>query len=218
MLGAFLFGHLLGQAEYNRVAEQLLVSEQEREALDVENRQLAAELSAITHKSFTSDEAIARLQNSLSELRVQRVRLQEELEMFRNLASGGENITGIAIDNVSITASGDDRYQLDLRLIQPRGRKRVAGNLDIRFAGDSAGEAVSFALQELILAGEVSEDFDFRYFEQFSNEIQLPQGFSPVQVEITADPVNPYRSSLKKVQLSVPWEVSQPTNMASLSD
>lgn len=217
MLGAFLFGHLLGQAEYNRVAGQLLVSERERVALDVENRQMSAELSATTHKSFTSDEAIARLQNSLSDLRVQRVRAQEELNMFRNLASGGENITGIAVDAVSISEIGDTRYQLDLRLIQPRGRKRVAGKLSVKVAGESAGVAVSFDLQELLLVGQVA-DFDFRYYQQYRHELLLPHGFNPKQVEITANPVNPYRSSLKKVQSTVPWEVSQSANLASLSD
>ena len=233
VLSAFLFGHLLGQAEYNRVAERLQLSDAERESLDIENRQLSAELSAMVEKSYTNDEAVAGLQQSLAEIRVQRIKDGEELKMFRNLATGGENITGIAIDEVAITGFGENHYQLDLRLIQPRGRKRVSGEVDIKVVGEKADVAASLSLKELLLdartvshtgpgeaSGETVEfpNFDFRYFQQFQAEIVLPEGFTPEQIEINANPVNPHSPLIKNITMMVPWEASQSSSLLSLSN
>ena len=239
VLGAFLCGHLLGQAEYNKVANQLLLSEMERNSLDTQNRQMSGELSAMVQKAHSNDEAVAALQQSLSDLRVQRIREREELQMFRNLASGGENITGIAVEDVSITALGSsNNYGLDLRLTQPRGRKRVAGALSIMIVGENAaGLAQSIPLQDIqytdlqrqkALALAESADtgsepgeypaFDFRYYQNFQTSLSLPDGFTPELLKIVANPVNPYRSTLKKVSLTVPWAISHSDNLVSLTN
>lgn len=231
VLGAFLCGHLLGQTEYNKVADRLLHSEMQRQELDTENLQMSTELSAMVQKAYTNDEAVASLQQSLSDLRLQRIREREELQMFRNLASGGENITGIAVEDVAITAipqSQARQYGIDLRLTQPRGRKRTSGTLSIWIVGqNAAGEAFDIPLEDIQLnqepplaanaAGEYPV-FDFRYYQYFQAGFSLPQGFTPEGLKIVANPLNPYRSSLKKVTLTVPWEVSHSSRVASLSN
>ncbi len=234
VLAAFLSGHLLGQSEYNRVAERLLLSETERSTLDTENQRLSSELSEMVQKAYGNDEAVAALQQSLAEMRVQGIEEREELQMFRNLSAGGENITGLAIDNVAISAIRGSQYELDLRLTQPRGRKRVAGTLAVMIIGESAsGDAQALPLEDIRLDAtdrQISSsqtgsagfgefpDFDFRYFQRFQANLILPEGFKPELLEIVADPVNPYRPSLKKETITVPWETSHSADLASLTN
>lgn len=231
----FLAGFLAGQNHFNDVATKLVASEYERSVLATKNREMSLEISTLVQQRYSDEATIEDLQSAVTEVRKTRSREIEELKLYRNLSRGGENNTGIAISPLEIseltaganTEEGTSQYRLALTLTQPRGRQRVNGELALQIVGNLAsGERLELPVDKLLpdqVPGEASTPaseglgglggvngeyplFDFRYFQRFLVDVDLPAGFIPEGVIITATPENPYRSSIRQISTIAPWQ------------
>jgi len=234
VLAVFLGGYLLGRSSFNEVSRQLVASDFERAALDEQNREISAELNTLVQEKFSNQETINHLKVSLADIRVERSRENEELKLYRNLSKGGENITGLAINPVTLIQTEEGEHRLLMTLTQPRARRRVTGKLELSVKGtDSQGKAGEVAIQELL--GNHPDDasfmatsqmdakpgsatvpeFDFRYFQRFRFSVTLPDGFNPEHVQITANPAKRHQPAVRKVSRSIPWKVATSVNWAA---
>jgi len=221
VLGSVVVVFLLGWELGDRPAKEgALSSQQLREALlsvEDQNVQLGKQVRMLALRDNANAQAIAELNQSLTSLRLQRSRERQELMLFRNLATGGDSTTGILIDSFSIEAKGANNFELEWMLVQPQARKRVNGQLIARIEGSNPDAEidswVEIDLQPVSAkdAGVVqatSADFEFRYFEEFTASVELPDGFEPLVVKIIANPVQPYRPAVKRITGEYPWRVA----------
>lgn len=223
VLGAAVVVFLLGWELGDRPAKDGALSAQQlSEALlnaEDQNVHLSEQVRMLRLRESVNAQAITDLNQSLTSLRLQRSRERQELTLFRNLAAGGDSKTGILIDSFSIEAKGSNNFKLEWMLVQPQARKRVNGELTARIEGNNPdSEADSWVEIDLwpvsakddgVAQKEMdSADFEFRYFEEFTASVELPEGFEPLIVRITANPIRPYRPAIKRVTGEYPWRVA----------
>ena len=197
-----------------------LSSQQQNEmfsSLRDQNNQLKDQIRILTLRDSTNEQAINDLNQSLTSLRLQRSKERQELMLFRNLAKGGDSKTGILIDSFSIADTGANEFELEWLLIQPQGRKHVNGDLSVTIEGSQgdteADSLIVLDLQPRSLDSDGHTDtdttkFDFRYFQTFTAVANLPDGFEPLVVKITANPLQPHSPAIKRVISEYPWRVA----------
>ncbi len=153
VLTVFLAGWVVGSGTSDGPATISLTQERQFNELDKQNRQLSDEVHLLTAQRYSDEQTIRDLQTDLTDLRLTRSRERQELVMFRNLAKAGDDRKGIAIDAMTISDLGQQRFSIEWRLTQPRGRKRVSGDQTVVIEGtDAAGEYRSINIGSLTLS------------------------------------------------------------------
>ena len=151
----FLAGWVIGNGPATAPATLSLTQERQFTALDKQNRQLSDEVRLLTAQRYSDEQTIRDLQTDLTDLRLTRSRERQELAMFRNLAKADNNRKGIAIDGMTIADLGQQRFAIEWRLTQPRGRKRVSGDQIVVIEGtDANGEFRSINIGTMAITAE----------------------------------------------------------------
>src|SRR3546814_3934525 len=111
--------------------------------------------------------------------------------LFRYSAAPDQARAGVRVQEVRLSkASGaKNSHRFFLTLIQSvRQEKRVAGRIEMAIFGRSGANERKLALNDIApdVAGNLL--FSLKYFEEFSGQFQLPDGFKPQRVVISLIP------------------------------
>jgi hypothetical protein len=84
-----------------------------------------------------------------------------------------------------VPETGSGQYHLKFVLMQTgKPDKEVAGSALITIDGLQQGKPSSVTLGQIASSRRVSLAYSFRYFQDYDEPIQLPQGFEPTRVGI----------------------------------
>ncbi|MGH8446458.1 MAG: DUF6776 family protein [Solimonas sp.] len=178
----------------------------EAEQLRAERRQLTRDLRAArgeveqlkqqvvyAQRSTEIDtQACDTVRKSLTDLQAETSDLREQVAFYRGIAAPDQARAGVRVQELRLDkpANRKNVYRFFLTLIQSvRHEKRVGGRVELTIVGRSSGSAERrIALQEL--APDVARNllFSLKYFEEFSGEFQLPDGFTPQRMLVTLVP------------------------------
>jgi hypothetical protein len=133
-------------------------------------------------------------------------RLAEEVTFFKGLMSPNSLAKGLQVAELEVASTeevGQYSYQLLLTQVALR-RGFIAGDIRIdligRYTNDDAVDEAVLSLTELSTAEVYPLKFRFRYFQDMTGNLKLPDNFAPSRILVTAN-----QSGKEPMQVSFPW-------------
>lgn len=168
--------------------------------------QLAALQTSVAEAELARNverESYAVVQKSLAELQA-RVRAQrDELAFYQGIVSPKDGPAGPRVQRLDIERGATaGQYELHLLLIQSLLQEALtAGSIKLELEGTRAGQLVTLPLANTDESrGELP--FSFRYFQELQEQVSLPEGFTPVSINVEL------RSGRQAaVKQSFPWQL-----------
>ena len=194
----FQFGKRAAGLDYEQL-QSLVGSDAEQRArlVSMERRLVDAELAA-----SVDGQAVESLKETLDEQLAQISDLREEVRFYKRLMAPSDLERGLQIAEFELSpTAGAREVGYDLLLTQATERRSwVQGKVRVDVLGERAGEQVVISLQELAQLDAYPLKFRFRYFQDFTGTLSLPEGFEPVRVVVTAQ-----RSNGDELQKAFEW-------------
>lgn len=194
VFGASALGFVLGQrsAELDRVYLEAL--EVRSAALDSRVRTLTGELADVRLAQRVDAQAAQSLRDTIHELRDELGGLREEVTFYKSLMAPSSLERGLQIAELTVDrGAGAREYGWRLLLTQAAERRDwVQGGVELAVEGTR--QAGGSNVEEVLPLTEVAEldvyplKFRFRYFQNLTGALTLPDGFVPQAVLVTVTP------------------------------
>lgn len=169
-------------AERDSLRVELLSKTAEIEILSqqVANLRLASEVDKASNEG---------VRNEVITLKSQIAALEEDISFYRGLMAPTENRRGLTIGAVDVIATGiPRRYNFKIVVQQLATNHQVLnGSLRVNVIGHEGGQPRSIPLKDL--SSEISDEelkLRFKYFQNLTGQIELPEGFEPERIELVA--------------------------------
>jgi hypothetical protein len=175
------------------------------DTLEDENEKLRGDVAKAELARQVDQQAVVDIKKSLAELQAQVLKHREELTFYRGIVSPEDGIGGLRIQRFQVLPGGADRhYRLRLMLMQSmRQDAVVSGSVSVQIEGVRDNRPTQLTLADTSdekSGGQLP--FQFRYFQNLEQNIELPEGFEPraINVEVRSARAAPVRESY-------PWQV-----------
>ena len=200
--GGFFAGQWRAQQAISENADlRVALSETQVAEQELRNRVVDAELSLATQKFAVTD-----MRKQLTNMHSERAELLEELGFFRNLMTSDDGPRGLRVGDFDLY-SGEDPSSYNFVILVTQAekvRRLVSGKASLLVRGTMEGEDVQFSLAELGSNKKASLNFRFRYFQDLSGVLNLPENFVPQAVIVTVR-----TEKGPSVDRSFPWAVEE---------
>jgi hypothetical protein len=198
----------LGQrrAGHNRFEAQSIEAELRDQLLASrdEARRLKEQVALLETSDKVKAEAYRQVEGQLGELQVRIQEQQEDLAFYRGIVAADEQ-TGLRVQDFGVFQGVDGAFKLRLVLAQAlRNNNKVAGIVELDIEGERGGEPAVLGLRDVSAEGDKQLDFSFRYFQNLTTSLLLPEDFAPTRVKIR---LRPRSGGQKNVEASFDWEV-----------
>lgn len=195
-------------AGYDRMAASQQRTELEVEIgrLEKSNRDLRARLAALETMRVGHERERAEVSRTILDLQGRLARQQQDLAFYRGIVTQSAGALGVKIQQLRIeNADAPRRYRVRLTLVQAgRPESAVSGTVSLKVDGAAGSAGASHELASLTGQKQSELPFNFRYFENFEQEISLPEGFTPEKVTVV---VRATRKGVTPLTQSFPWKV-----------
>lgn len=187
--GSYFFGHEKGvaiqeQAIFERNKLRIELVDSKREASEYRQQVANLQLGSEVDRHASEDVRV-----EVIDLKAQIAELQEDISFYKGLMSPTANKRGLTIGSLNVLATDiSRRYQYKLVLQQLATRHQLlTGYLNVNVVGRQNGVQVTKPLKDLNdkLSNE-NIKLRFKYFQNFAGEMQLPEGFEPIRIELSA--------------------------------
>jgi hypothetical protein len=215
IIGLFALYVVYELGRYDAGYDRLAVSQQRSqlelriEELEKTNRELRTKMAELDTIRIGRNQERAELARTIGELQAQVARQQQDLAFYRGIVTQGGNSNatiGVKIHQLRISAAEDTgAYRVRLTIMQSmRPDEPVGGAVTLRVEGDSQGSATSLDLATLTKGKSRELPFNFRFLENFDQQIAIPDGFRPekLTVEVRSD-----RKGVTPLTQSYLWKV-----------
>ncbi len=175
-------------AGYDRqaAAQQRTELEVRIERLEKDNRELRTRLAeADTIRAGRAREQ-AEVARAMGELQAQVARQSQELAFYRGVVAQNANTLGVKIEQLHITAGKRPAtFTVHVSLVRSgRADAAASGTLHLSLDGTTEGHSRSLDLAALS-GGQVRElRYNFRYLQNFDQELSVPLAFKPEQLVV----------------------------------
>jgi hypothetical protein len=153
--------------------------------LEAENERQRRQLEAAEVARRVDREGYKQVERSLGDMQSQIARLNQDLSFYRGLVQP-ESVMHVKVQQMQIVPEATPgQFRLKFVLMQTgKPDKVVAGNAAISIDGLSRGKPSSLTFAQVAPNRRVSLAYSFRYFQDYDEPIQLPQGFEPTRVGV----------------------------------
>jgi len=214
VLAAAAFGYWLGLAKRDLDVTYLQALETRERALEARVDALNRELADSRLTQTVDSQAAQSLRETIAEMRDRLAGLREEVTFYKSLMAPSSLERGLQIaelDLASGEAGNEFTYQLLLTQAEER-RSWVQGRVEVevrgvRGGGDGSGAEEALPLSAISEVEDYPMRFRFRYFQDFSGRLTLPDGFRPQAVVVTATPSG---GGAERTERRFDWIVQQP--------
>jgi hypothetical protein len=178
------FGRYNAGYDRQAVAQQRTELEVKIEHLEKDNREMRTQLAELDTFRVGRAREQAELAKSMGELQAQVAQQSQELAFYRGVVAQGAASIGIKIEQVRITATEHPGvFSVHLSLLRSgRADTDALGSLLIGLDGAANGEAKSLDFAALTGGRTHELHYNFRYFQDFDQELTLPATFKPEQL------------------------------------
>jgi hypothetical protein len=154
-------------------------------SLEAENAKQRGQLEAAEVARRVDQEGYKQVNKSLGDMQSQIARLNQDLSFYRGLVQP-DSVIHVKVQQMQIvpeTVAG--QYRLKFVLMQTgKPDKEVAGSAAISIDGLQQGKPSNLTFAQVAPSHRVSLAYSFRYFQDYEELIQLPQGFEPTRVGV----------------------------------
>lgn len=160
------------------------------EQLKQENDKLKQRVAVLERADQVDRIASSDLQQTLREREEEIAGLRTDIAFYSRLVGGGARREGLAVHSVHVSALKDARaWNVTVTLTQNLKRSQVSeGKVQVAVEGVSRGQLKNLPWSELAAGGETGGmPFSFKYFQQVSGTVMLPEGFSPNRIKVLVD-------------------------------
>jgi hypothetical protein len=150
-------------------------------------------------------ETYASIEENLDELQARIQEQEEELAFYRGIVSPDDGVAGLRIQNVQIVAGeGEATHLLRVELVQAIvNNDRATGSVRATLRGTRDGGPAELGLDALGTESSATDiPYGFRYFQTLEVGLGLPEGFTPLEIEIQVWPRSPRGETIVQ---SFPW-------------
>ena len=195
------------QAGYNLVdaAQKRAELRSEIDERNLEIEALREQISILeTHKAIDA-EAYREVEASLTDLQAKIQEQRDAIAFYRGIVSPADGAAGLRVQDLTLAAGRSEReFSVRLVLVQAMQHdRRVSGNVMLAVTGEQDGEEKTYTYSELRPEdAEESWAFSFRYFQDFERDLILPDGFTPLTVNIE---VRSRTRSIDSIEESYAW-------------
>lgn len=175
--------------DFGQVASELAHTRRALLESRAEIEQLQQQLALHQRGEQVAENANKELQQALAGRQEEIASLRNDLSFFQRLMEGGAQQAGLAVHSLSLRATDDPRsFQFALTLSQNLKRNRQAsGRVELFVSGANGEQSKRLGLDALGGTGPGLE-FSFKYFQQLTGLIMLPEGFKPGSVSLKVIP------------------------------
>ena len=196
-------------AGYDRqaVAQQRTELEVKIEHLQKENREMRTQLAELDTFRVGRAHEQAEVARTLGELQAQVAQQSQELAFYRGVVAQGSSSIGVKIEQLRITAGAEaNLFSVHLSLVRSgRAEADTSGTLALSLDGTASGAPKSLDLLALTNGRSRELRYTFRYFQDFDQELNLPAGFHPEQLQIE---VRSAKKDVPPLSQSFLWSVT----------
>jgi hypothetical protein len=198
-------------AGYDRlaVAQRRTELEVRIEHLEKDNRELRTRLAELDTIRLGRAREQAEVARSMGDLQAQIARQSQELAFYRGVvAQNGANI-GLKIQSLRVSGTQvHGLYVVHLALVRSgRAETLTTGTVELSVDGAAGGAAQQLDLAALTGGRTHNLGYDFRYFQNFDQDVTIPAMFKPEHVTVLVKSARGDASPLSQTFL---WSVEPP--------
>lgn len=200
---AFLAGSWLGQSGALDSNEKNSELRAELSDARQELRTVRQDLARYRAEVQVADQAREQLRQEIRSLRDQSAELEEAVAFYKNVMSPGAADAPMQVQKFEVMPdNGERRFRYRLILVQSGdNRGYLSGTVSFALKGSRDGEPVTLDGDDVL--GENSDlRFRFRYFQELSGTLTVPEGMRIDTLRMTATATAPRRA---EVVQSLPW-------------
>lgn len=149
-------------------------------------------------------QATEGIRHTVVELKYQISTLEEEVAFYKGIMAPSSSDMGLRVSKIDLTAqeNGSVRYSIMLTQVADNS-SFIAGLAAVNFVGSRNEERVILPLRDLDRSiDDLGVRFRFRYFQEISGELVVPEGFTPEQVQVVLQSTG---SKAQRVEKSIEW-------------
>ena len=173
--------------------------------LESRNSRLVQQNAQLEGSSKIDRDAYDRANKQMVELQQQLLAQREELAFYQGIVNPGGDELGVNLQSFEIYPELDEGQFSYKLILTKRGRTttRVRGKVEVVLRGEDGSGIKEHRLTNLKLENRGKDaTFSFRYFQVLQGEIQLPEGFEPLEVELD---IIPTTKKVKSVSEKLTW-------------
>jgi len=184
VLGSYLSASGNADADAELAELKLELQNKTREAENLS--QQVANLSLANEVDKVSSEDVRQEVIGLKE---EIAKLEEDITFYRGLMAPTENQRGLTIGSVEVISTGVSR-QYDFKIVVQQlatNHQVLSGSLSVNIVGHDGGIPRTLTIQEVSKQVEPEGiKLRFKYFQNIAGQLELPFGFEPERIEVTA--------------------------------
>jgi hypothetical protein len=212
LLAAFALYVVYELGRYDAGYDRLAVSQERAEhevnidRLEKANRELRTRLAELDTIRVGRAREQAEVSRSIGDLQQQVARQTQELAFYRGIVAQSAVSPGVKVQALRLSpGSKPGRYVMRLNLMRSqRPEDVVTGSLALTAEG-MKGEQPGSLDTAALTGGKLKElPYNFRYFQNFEQEIALPAGFTPERLTVE---VRSGKKGVSPTSQTFPWSV-----------
>ena len=215
LIGVFAFYVVYELGRYNagydrqRVAQQRTELEVQIEQMEKENRRLRTQLAETETIRLGRAREQAEVARAMGDLQGQVARQSQELAFYRGVVAQGAVALGIRIEQLRITPGPHPAtFTLRFSLVRSgRADSDASGVVHLSLDGSVDGTARTLDLGSLTGSRVRELRYNFRYLENFDQELSVPLAFKPEKLAVE---VQSSRRELAPLSQTFLWTIEAP--------
>ncbi|MDX1451418.1 MAG: DUF6776 family protein [Oleiphilaceae bacterium] len=202
-------GYLLGQYEirerHERALSRLDNLAQQHAGLRSSEASLRQQVANLESGRAIDERAKLEIQSTIQALRAEVAQLQKDVSFYKNIMAPNSNLRGLQLQKVEISETSiSQRFGYKIVLTQVADNKSyVSGVVAVNVIGYTDGSKEVLPLRDISELEELGIKFRFKYFQDITGEMVLPEGFQPESLQVVAQSSGKKASRLEQ---SLAWQ------------
>jgi hypothetical protein len=190
--GAYLYGSYMGVRHEQRLLNEVSALRSQLQLSADRESELRRKVAVLENASFVDKGATEDVRRSNRELTDRIAELEKDIALYQGIMSPSVNSSGLTIQEVALNPTAQDgRYRFKVMLTQVGNNSNyLQGFVGINILGIQNGEITAYPLKDISAdINDIDIKFRYRYFQEFTGELILPDNFTPDQLQVVAQSV-----------------------------
>jgi len=206
--GVGFAGYLIGRGQLGSVAAAIGTTSAADALAEQRVVELERKLADIQLSQVVDVDASESLRQTIKSLRDELSASQDEVLFYRQLMAPSEAQKGLRVEKLELS-SGPSPTEVKYRLLLTQVSDKnvwASGTVTVDIVGTSANEQVVLPLTEMTQVETYPLAFKFRYFQDFTGTLAIPDGLKPEQIVVAAATSG---KDGKRVQKTFSWTLEE---------